>query len=64
MGIRCRCGDTCIKPISEVLEDIELFYKPCSDCKTEKIKKFSPLTEQINLNNIDTYFGSCKCGKR
>lgn len=64
MGIRCRCGDTCIGPISEALEDIELFYKPCSDCKTEKIKKFSPLAEQINLDDIDTHFGSCKCGKR
>ncbi len=64
MEIRCRCGDTCIRPISEVLKDIELFYKPCNDCKTEKIKKFSPLAEQINLDEIDNCFGSCKCGKR
>lgn len=64
MKIRCRCGDTCIKPISEVLKDIELFYKPCRDCITEKINKFSPLAEQINLDRIDNYFGSCKCGKR
>lgn len=64
MGIRCSCGDTCIRPISEALKDIELFYKPCNDCKTEKIKKFSPLAEQINLDEIDNHFGSCKCGKR
>jgi tRNA G37 N-methylase Trm5 len=64
MEIRCRCGDKCIKPISEVLKGIELFYKPCDDCKTEKIKKFSPLAEQINLDEIDSNFGSCKCGKR
>ncbi len=64
MEIRCRCGDTCIRPISEVLKDIELFYNPCNDCKTEKIKKFSPLAEQINLDEIDNNFGSCKCGKR
>jgi len=62
--MRCRCGNTCIRPISEALKDIELFYKPCKDCKTEKIKKFSPLAEQINLDEIDNYFGSCKCGKR
>ncbi|AKB53100.1 RNA methyltransferase related protein [Methanosarcina barkeri 227] len=62
--MRCRCGDTCIRPISEALKDIELFYKPCKDCKTEKIKKFSPLAEQINLDEIDNDFGSCKCGKR
>jgi len=64
MEMRCRCGNTCIRPISEALKDIELFYKPCKDCKTEKIKKFSPLAEQINLDEIDNYFGSCKCGKR
>ncbi|HII01775.1 TPA: methyltransferase [Methanosarcinaceae archaeon] len=64
MEIRCRCVDTCIKPISEVLKDIELFYKPCNNCKTEKIRKFSPLAEQINLDEIDNHFGSCECGKR
>lgn len=64
MEIKCRCGDTCIRPISETLKDIELFYKPCNDCKTEKIKKFSSLAEQINLDEIDNHFGSCKCGKR
>jgi len=64
MEIRCRCGDTCIRPVSEALKDIELFYKPCNDCKTEKIRKFSPLAEQINLDEIDNNFGSCECGKR
>jgi tRNA G37 N-methylase Trm5 len=64
MEMRCRCGDTCIRPVSEALKDIELFYKPCKDCKTEKIKKFSPLAEQINLDEIDNHFGSCNCGKR
>ncbi len=64
MEMRCKCGDTCIKPISTAIKDIELFYKPCNDCKTEKIKKFSPLAEQINLDEMDNNFGSCKCGKR
>jgi hypothetical protein len=64
MEIRCRCGDTCIKPVSDVLKDIESFYQVCSDCKTEKIRKFSPLAEQINLDEIDSHSGSCKCGKR
>lgn len=64
MDLRCRCGNACIKPISDVLNDIELFYKPCEDCKTHNIKKFSPLAEQINLDEVDNHFGSCKCGKR
>jgi len=64
MEMRCSCGNTCIRPVSEALKDIELFYKPCNYCKEEKIKKFSPLAEQINLDEIDNHFGNCKCGKR
>jgi hypothetical protein len=64
MEIKCRCGNACIKPISEALRNIELFYKPCNDCKPQKIRKFFPLAEQINLDEMDNYFGSCNCGKR
>lgn len=64
MEIRCRCGDACIKPASEVLKDIDLFYRPCARCKTWKLKKFSPLVRQIDLSEIDNTFGSCNCGKR
>lgn len=64
MEIRCRCGDACIKHTSETLKDIELYYKPCNNCRTKKLKKFSPLANQIKLDEIDNKFGSCKCGKR
>ena len=64
MEIKCRCGDACIKPSSEVLKNIELFYRPCVKCEQLKLKKFSPLARQINLNKIDIDFGSCSCGKR
>lgn len=64
METRCRCGDACIQPASVVLKDIESFYRPCSRCKTWKLKKFSPLARQIDLNEIDNTFGSCSCGKR
>jgi hypothetical protein len=64
MEIKCRCGDACIKPASSVLNEIEIFYRPCAECKSPKLKKFSPLSRQVNLNEIDTNFGSCNCGKR
>jgi len=64
MEIRCRCGDACIKPASEVLKDIESLYRPCARCKTWKLKKFSPLSRQIDLNEINSSFGICNCGKR
>lgn len=64
MEIRCRCGGACIKPASIILNEIEQFYSPCAKCKTPKLKKFSPLKRQINLDIINPDFGSCDCGKR
>jgi len=64
MEIKCRCGDTCIKPASAVLKEIELLYRRCAECEFLKLKKFSPLKHQVNLNEIDADFGSCNCGKR
>ncbi len=58
------CGSECIKHTSLILKDIDLFYKPCTECKRVNFKKFSPLISQINLDEIDNTFGSCKCGKR
>lgn len=64
MEIRCRCGKGCIKPSSAILNEIELLYSSCIECKTLSLKKFSPLARQIDLNLIDADFGNCKCGKR
>jgi hypothetical protein len=46
------------------LNEIELFYRPCAECETPGLKKFSPLKRQISLDNINTDFGSCSCSKR
>ena len=64
METQCRCGNVCIQPVSTVLKDIESFYRPCALCKTWKLKKFSPLALQISIDEIDTTFGLCDCGKR
>jgi len=64
METQCRCGNVCIQPVSTVLKDIESFYRPCTRCKTWNLKKFSPLARQINIDEIDTTFGPCDCGKR
>jgi len=58
------CGSKCIKLTSQILENIDLYYLPCAECKTINFKKFSPLASQINLDKIDNTFGSCECGKR
>jgi len=64
MEIKCMCGSECINHTSQILKNIELFYRPCDECKTIYFKKFFPLTSQIHLDKIDNTFGSCKCGKR
>ncbi len=64
METQCKCGNACIRPASTVLKDIESFYRPCTECKTWKLKKFSPLSRQIDIDKINTTIGLCECGKR
>jgi len=64
MEINCICGLGCIKDSSEILENINNIYTPCDDCFKPVIKKFKPLKDQVNLNEIDGNFGKCRCGKR
>lgn len=64
METQCKCGNECIQHASTILKDIESFYSPCNHCKTWKLKKFSPLTRQIDIDEINTNFGLCDCGKR
>lgn len=64
MEIKCGCGSTCIKSAPELLNEIELFYSPCGECIAPKLKKFSPLSRQINLNELNNDYGNCNCNKR
>lgn len=64
MQIKCRCGNTCIKSAAEVLNGIESIYSSCNECEIPKLKKFKPIKPQINLDDLQTNFGSCNCGKR
>ncbi|MGZ7134329.1 MAG: 50S ribosomal protein L11 methyltransferase [Methanobacterium sp.] len=64
MEIKCKCGVSCIKPASKILKEMELLYIPCGECEPSNLKKFSPLKNQVNLDDINGDFGSCNCGKR
>ncbi|MGC9517538.1 MAG: 50S ribosomal protein L11 methyltransferase [Methanomicrobiales archaeon] len=64
MEIMCKCGNDCIKNASMILENIESFYRPCPQCVDPKFKKFKPLSQQIDLEKINSNFGKCNCGKR
>lgn len=64
MELGCNCGGSCIKPAAEILPHIHSLYNPCNNCNTWKLKKFSPLADQIDLDKINNDFGRCRCGRR
>ena len=64
MELKCKCGSTCIRTAEEILIQAKKAFKPCNQCKTVEIKKFSPLAKQIDLDIIDSQFERCSCGKR
>lgn len=64
MDLKCRCGSNCIKPAPEVLKNFKNFYDSCRNCKDFKLKKFIPLTSQMDLYNLNRDFGRCTCNKR
>jgi hypothetical protein len=64
MEVFCRCGSDCIKSKSEVLKDFKEFFSACESCKDIKLKKFKPLTRQMDVKALDSDFRRCVCGKR
>lgn len=64
MEVFCRCGNDCIKSKSEVLKEFKKFFSACENCKDIKLKKFKPLTHQMDVNELDSNFKRCVCGKR
>lgn len=64
MEIRCKCGSGCLKPAPQVLKNFEILYHPCPHCKEWKLKKFTPLIQQMDLDKFNGDFGRCACGKR
>lgn len=64
MKLTCKCGKNCFKSARTILKSFKKIYTPCDDCKEYKLKKFSPLATQMDLNLLDAYYGKCDCGKR
>lgn len=64
MKVFCRCGNNCIKPRTEVLKDFKSLYNPCENCEDVRLKKFTPLARQVDMDLLDANFKKCKCGKR
>jgi len=64
MNLECICGEGCVEDSLTILKKIKEIYPSCIYCKNLKLKKFKPLKDQIELDEIDENFGLCTCGKR
>ncbi|HMK54766.1 MAG TPA: 50S ribosomal protein L11 methyltransferase [Methanobacteriaceae archaeon] len=64
MDIMCPCGGKCINNAEDVLKHIDNLHVPCESCKKSNLKKFTPLSEQVNIKEINSTWGRCKCGRR
>lgn len=63
MTQNCSCGKNCITTKENMGGKIAEL-NPCENCEDVAIKKFSPLNELIDFNELDSDYKKCKCGKR
>ncbi len=64
MERRCRWGKFCLHHIEEVLKQYKKIFKPCERCENPKLKKFKPLSLQLDLDMVNKRLGRCICGRR
>ncbi|MCR5026145.1 MAG: 50S ribosomal protein L11 methyltransferase [Methanobrevibacter sp.] len=63
MSKKCSCGKNCITDFENLDEKIQKLYE-CENCEDIQIKKFSPLIELIDFDELDGNYKKCSCGKR
>lgn len=61
--IKCNCNENCYLSLKNLNEKKESL-KGCPDCENIILKKFKPLSDEIDLNEINYDFKRCSCGKR
>ena len=60
MSIKCACRKNCVT-IEDNLDEKVKKLRECENCLDITIKKFSPLSEIIDLNDIDSDYKRCEC---
>ena len=60
---KCSCGRNCYTTFENLAEKIENL-KECENCKDIQIKKFSPLKDLIDFDELTGDYMRCSCGKR
>ncbi|ADZ08711.1 methyltransferase [Methanobacterium lacus] len=64
MEIQCGCGLGCVEKADTILNGITEINRPCENCLRPNLKKFKPLMEQMDLEELDANYGRCNCKKR
>lgn len=63
MNRKCSCGKNCYTTFENLGQKIENLQE-CEKCKDIQIKKFSPLKDLIDFNELTGDYMKCSCGKR
>ena len=63
MTVKCDCGNNCMTSFENLDEKIRDLNE-CDKCIDVQIKKFSPLKDLIDFNELDGNYKRCGCGKR
>ena len=63
MTRKCSCGKNCYTTFENLDQKIENLQE-CEKCKDIQIKKFSPLKDLIDFNELTGDYMKCSCGKR
>ena len=60
---KCSCGNNCYTSFENLSQKIEKLHE-CEKCEDIQIKKFSPLKDIVDLNELTSEYKRCECGKR
>jgi 16S rRNA G966 N2-methylase RsmD len=63
MNVKCDCGNNCITSFENLDEKINDLNE-CDECIDVQIKKFSPLKDLIDFDELGGDYKRCDCGKR
>ncbi|WP_407413430.1 methyltransferase [Methanobrevibacter sp.] len=63
MTRKCSCGKNCYTTFENLGKKIENLQE-CENCRDVQIKKFSPLKELIDFDELTGDYMKCSCGKR
>ena len=63
MTRKCSCGKNCYTTFENLDQKIENLQE-CENCRDVQIKKFSPLKDLIDFDELTGDYMKCSCGKR